>query len=89
MFWGGPGASPLPVSPDARLITFNFTAPITTSKGTMHFRFGNKPGEIDLDDIEVRDLHTNGPTLPRNDFEGGATSLKSEWRFWPVDAQTL
>jgi hypothetical protein len=53
----------------------------------MHFRFGNTPGEICLDDTEVRDLASNEPVLPRNDFDAGPTSFKSDWRFWPADAQ--
>ncbi|HEX3656812.1 MAG TPA: hypothetical protein VHV55_13430 [Pirellulales bacterium] len=85
MFWGGPGSARLPVSAEARMVTFDFTAPISTSTGTMHFRFGNKPGEVELDEIEVHDLDSDAVALRRNDFDGGPGDFAREWRFWPTD----
>ena len=49
----------------------------------MHFRFGEKAGEIYLDDIEVIDLQTNSVLIPKCDFENGQASFAHNWTFWP------
>ena len=85
MFWGGPGSARLPVSPEARLVSFDFTAPISTSTGTMHFRCGDQPGEVYLDDIQVRDLDSSAMVLRRNDFQADPDDFAREWRSWPAD----
>jgi beta-galactosidase len=87
MFWGGPGARPLPVGPAAREITFVFTATEDEpAKATMHFRFGHTPGDIYLDDIRVVDLADGQSVFPTADFEGGQESFSKSWTFWPTGA---
>ena len=63
--------------PPSALVTFDFTAPISTSTGTMHFRCGNKPGEVYLDDLEVRDLDSSAMLIRRNDFQTGSADLRA------------
>jgi len=53
MFWGAPGAAPIPVSSDWQQINFEFVATDSATTGTMHFRFGNQPGEVELRDITL------------------------------------
>ena len=50
---------------------------------TMHFRFGNKAGSVDLDDIHVVDLDDGREVMPRCDFEDGPASLTRAWTAWP------
>ena len=67
MFWGGPGSTPLKIGEAAHQESFEFAASDSAINGTMHFRFGQKPGEILLDDIRVFDLTDNREILS-NDF---------------------
>lgn len=87
VFWGAPGSAPIPLTPNPREISFEFVATGTATTGTMHFRFGQTPGEVNLDDISVTDLGGNHATLPRRDFEGGPPSFTREWNVWPPDAR--
>jgi len=87
MFWGAPGSRPLPVGTAAQEVTFDFTAAEDEpAKATMHFRFGNTPGEIYLDDIRVVDLADGQGVFPTADFEGGDESFSKSWTFWPTGA---
>ncbi len=87
MFWGVPGARPLRVGPSAQTITFDFS-PVEDEPGhaSMHFRFGQTPGEIFIDDIRVTDLDANADVIPPlhfvhpGDFDG-------EWNVWPPASQ--
>lgn len=87
MFWGGPGSARLRIGPKPQRITFDFSPPISTTTGTMHFRFGNKPGEVVLDEIQVRDLGSDSVVLKRNDFEAGSADFARQWRSWPTGRQ--
>lgn len=86
IFFGAPGWAPLPVTPAAAEISFEFTATGGAASGTMHFRFGQAPGVIDLDEIRVTDLDGGGELIPRCDFEGGPESFTRDWTFWPPGA---
>lgn len=86
MFWGAPGSAPLRITPEGRETSFEFVAAANAPNGTMHFRFGQAPGEAVLDDIHVVDLDDKRDVLPLRDFENGATSL-AEWNVWPPPAQ--
>ena len=72
MFFGIPGSAPLAVAAGPRQVAFEFTASDSAETATMHFRFGNKAGTVDLDDIHVVDLEDGREVLPRCDFENGA-----------------
>ena len=83
IFYGAPGTRPLHIDPTGQTVSFEFS-PTEDAPGqaTMHFRFGQLPGDIFLDDIQVVDLD-GGDVLPRCDFENGAESLAREWNSWP------
>ena len=78
MFFGIPGSAPLAVAAGAREVTFEFTAVESAETGTMHFRFGTKPGTVDLDDIHVVDLDDGREVIPRADFEAGPAVAGAE-----------
>ncbi|MFO0927835.1 MAG: beta-galactosidase [Gemmataceae bacterium] len=87
VFWGAPGTRPLRVGPTPQVVSFEFTPPADEpARATMHFRFGQAPGELVLDDIEVTDLTAGGAVFPKADFEGGADSFARSWTFWPTGA---
>ena len=54
---------------------------------TMHFRFGQTPGDVFLDDIHVVDLGTGKEVFPKSDFEGGMEGFSRSWTIWPSDAR--
>jgi beta-galactosidase len=88
MFFGMPGTKPIAVGTAGGVIQFEFVAAQDAEKaGTMHFRFGQKPGTIDLDDIRVENLTTGQDVLPRCDFESGPTAFTSRWSVWPPGEQ--
>ena len=86
IFWGGPGAAPLPVETSWKEVRFEFVAAGDAATGTMHFRFGQQPGEIALDDIRVEDLG-EAREIIHSDFESGMASFTRDWTFWPQGAQ--
>ncbi|MHB1035115.1 MAG: beta-galactosidase [Pirellulales bacterium] len=84
MFFGMPGTKPVKAPTTGGPIAFEFVAAQDAPRtGTMHFRFGQTPGSIELDDIRVEDLTTGKDVLPRCDFEQGAAAFTSAWRVWP------
>lgn len=84
MFWGAPGSRPLPLDTAAQLIEFEFSpAQDEPAKATMHLRFGQLPGQIYLDDIQVVDLTTGQDVVALQDFESGLQGFLKSWTFWP------
>ncbi len=84
MFFGGPGSSPISVGPEGKRIEFEFVASSSApGDGTMHFRFGQRAGDIWIDNVEVRDGESGAVVLPRATFESGRTSLDKDWVVWP------
>ncbi len=83
MFFGLPGTKPLSADTSGAETSFEFV-PIQDEpqSATMHFRFGQLPGAIDLDDIHVRDL-TTGADVLQCDFESGEKSFSQEWNIFP------
>ena len=84
MFFGMPGSAPIPVSNAWQEVSFEFTATGSASNGTMHLRFGSRPGDVYLDDIRVTDLGGAADLIPRCDFESGPGSFQRDWTFWPT-----
>ncbi|WP_165227992.1 beta-galactosidase [Aquisphaera insulae] len=85
MFFGIPGSAPIAAAAGPREVAFEFRARDTADTATMHFRFGSKPGTIDLDDIRVVDLADGREILPRRGFEDGPGSFAADWSAWPPD----
>lgn len=88
MFWGALQFVPLHVTPDKPEVSFEFVALESEPKtATMHFRFGQTPGEIVLDNIRVSDLTTGQDAVPLRDFEQGPDSFTHDWTNWPTGGQ--
>lgn len=85
MFWGAPGTRPLRVGPAGERITFKFS-PLhdEPQAATLHFRFGQAPGVVDLDEIRVEELATGQEVVPSCEFESGPADLTSRWNIWPL-----
>ena len=87
MFFGGPGAAPIQIGPAGRSVEFEFVAENDSrGAGTLHFRFGQTPGEVFLDNIRIVDLATGRDIAAASDFEGGAESFARTWNSWPTGA---
>ncbi|MCE0498525.1 MAG: beta-galactosidase [Methylacidiphilales bacterium] len=87
IFFGNAGRAPLTIGPEAQQISFDFTALGTAADGTMHFRFGQQPGEVYLGNIHVVDLDTQQDVIPLSNFEGGMDAINRDWTHWPQGAQ--
>lgn len=84
MFFGGPGSAPIRIDAHGRVESFEFVAESDSKgAGTIHFRFGHKPGEVFLDDIRIADAATGRDLVPVSDFEAGAASFERDWQVWP------
>jgi len=86
IFFGNPGSRPFDIGPEAQQISFDFTALGTAINGTMHFRFGDKAGDVYLKDIHVVDLDTKQDVIPLTTF-AGMDDFKRDWTSWPQGAQ--
>lgn len=84
MFWGAPGSAPIRVEPPAREVSFEFTATGSATNGTLHFRFGQDPGTVVLDDVRIVDLADGRDMLPQRTFEDGPASFSRDWNAWPT-----
>ncbi len=91
MFFGIPGAAPVKLEPAGRSIEFEFTAADDSrGKGTLHFRFGARPGDVFLDNIRVLDVAAGKDVAAVSDFEGGLESFSRDWAFYPTgEANTV
>lgn len=84
MFFGGPAPAPLRIEPQGRPVEFEFVAQDDAQgQGTLHFRFGQAPGETCLDDIHIVEVASGRDIAPISDFEGGPESLARDWTTWP------
>jgi len=88
MFWGAPGARPVYFAEGAHQLSLEFVAVADEpTNATMHFRFGDTPGEVRLDDIRVTDLDTGQDAVPACTFDRGETDFTRDWAFWPTGEQ--
>lgn len=84
MFFGGPGSAPVRVEPAGRLVEFEFVAQEDApDTGTLHFRFGQTPGDVFLDNIRILDVASGKAVAPLADFESGPDSFSRQWTVWP------
>ncbi len=87
MFFGGPGSAPIKIGPDVRNVEFEFTAQADSREaGTLHFRFGELPGDVFLDNVRIEDVASAKDVAPVSDFESGADAFSREWTSWPPGA---
>ncbi|MHB8952666.1 MAG: beta-galactosidase [Pirellulaceae bacterium] len=84
MFFGLPGTKPLSADAAGSEISFEFTPTRDEPHAaTMHLRFGQRAGTVELDDIRVQDLTTGVDVLASCDFESGNEALTNHWEAWP------
>lgn len=87
MFFGLPASAPIKIEPVGRTLEFEFTASADAlGHGTLHFRFGQMPGAVFLDNIRVVDVATGKDVTPVSAFEGGPDSFARAWGFYPIGA---
>ena len=85
-FSGAPGTQPLPLTKAGQGIEFEFSCrDDEPARSTMHFRFGNAPGDVSLTDIRVRDLDARQDILPTEAFASGMDGFHRCWNIWPPD----
>lgn len=84
MFFGGPGSAPIRIEPAGRSVEFEFVAQEDApATGTLHFRFGQIPGDVFLDNIRIVDTASGKEVAPACDFESGPDAFSRDWTFWP------
>ncbi len=85
MFFGGFRGTPIPLTPGEREISFEFTAlESEPSTATMHFRLGQVPGDIAIDDVHITDLDTGVDVVANQSFETD-DAFDTSWIYWPAD----
>ena len=84
MFFGGPGSAPIKIEP-AAAPSSSSSSPRTMRQhtGTLHFRFGQTPGDVFLDNIRIVDMASGKDVTPVSDFESGPDAFSRDWTFWP------
>ena len=84
MFFGGPGSAPIRIEPAGRSVEFEFVAQEDAlAMGTLHFRFGQIPGDVFLDNIRIVDIASGKEVMPACDFESGPDAFSRDWASWP------
>jgi hypothetical protein len=87
MFFGAPGTAPLAANPNWESHAFEFVARASATNGTLHFRFGQSSGEVDLDKILITDVGTGRAVLGPCDFDGEPLTFDRDWTAWPTGDQ--
>lgn len=72
LFWGGANSLPVPVGA-SRTITFTFRAPLTTETATLHFRFGQELGTVQVSNVRITDTTSKATVLGE----------EQHWNVWP------
>jgi len=84
MFFGLPGTKPLRAEPSGTDISFEFvSAHDEPGRATLHLRFGQLAGGVDLDAIRMQDLTTGQDVFAPCDFESGDDAFARQWNIWP------
>ena len=83
-FFGNPGTFPLAAGVMGKQVSFDFTADDDAfNQGTMHFRFGDTPGDVYLSNIQVEDLAAKHDLFPTATFSQGEADFQRDWQRWP------
>ncbi len=82
-YWGSMNSGHLQVGPEWTEESFEFCPGIDIQRqGTLHFRFGQLAGKIDLADVRVCDAQTGEDILPVDSFSKPEVFAKT-WNTWP------
>ena len=82
IFFGMKGEQPLVFTPEYKRYENEFVAEDDgRQKGTIHFRFGTAPGEIDLDNFTIVEKETDRIVAGPYSFEDDEDYAKN-WRVW-------
>ncbi len=82
IFWGRVGSRGLDLTDEFQKVEFEFVpAADADGRGTMHFRFGKKPGVIFIDDYEIVEKETGRMVAGPYHFEEEEDFTKN-WRTW-------
>jgi hypothetical protein len=85
-FWGVENSGRIAVGEEWAERSFEFTPDTDVAgNGTVHFRFGDTPGEVWLADIRITDTRTGADVLPPGSFSSQA-AFEQTWSVWPVGA---
>ena len=88
MFWGAQSAGTLPLTPAGGETGFDFSpTEDEPTRATLHFRFGQQPGEVVIDDLHVTDLTTGQEVFAPMAFEDGTQAFRRAWHIWPPGDQ--
>jgi beta-galactosidase len=86
-FYGQPASGTLHVSETGTRQQFEFVADRDVdAAGTLHFRFGQRLGDIYLSGLNVTDI-TAQKVLIENDFHTVQPTITPDWRSWPPAEQ--
>lgn len=85
MFYGQPASGVLALTREGARLSFTFRPSAdANAAGTMHFRFGQSPGTIFLDNLQITEMETGREVVPRQTFEGQG-EFAQHWMVWPPD----
>ena len=88
VFYGQPAAGTLPLPATGQLVSYEFTPEMSvTDAATVHFRLGQTPGDVYMDNIQITDLTTGKDIMPTCQFESGKEDFTRDWSNWPPPAQ--
>jgi len=82
-FWGAMNGGSIQLGEEWADHSFEFCPGINVrQQGTLHFRFGQLAGRIDLADVRVRDAQTGEDILPVESFAEPELFVRT-WNTWP------
>ena len=82
-FWGAMNGGSIQLGEEWADQSFEFSPGIDVhQQGTLHFRFGQLAGKIDLADVRVRDAQTDEDILPVDSFAKPELFTRM-WNVWP------
>lgn len=85
-FWGSENSARMSVGGNEAEKSFEFTPDTDVSNnGTLHFRFAQEPGEVDVRELRIVDVRTGADVFPPDSFSSAAT-FKNVWGVWPQGA---
>jgi len=82
-FWGSDRSGSVAATEEWSEQSFDFVpASDVRGNGTLHFRFGQQPGQVWLAEVRVFDMQTGRDILPPGSL-ASETSFAANWNVWP------